>query len=273
MLYDDRISSEVPLQKILDHFLESGEKPSVVVKFLRMYGKQFREILGGSRFYERIFRIDFAGGLRSDDLDWIIGKGLDEDFKGAATLVWQILIADGVPHGTKRRVRRFVGKIVYAHPHHGYAGVTARKLDLILAHWGRDVYQMAQTLNDIDFNEYCCLMSGVERSVFLRGMLQSDFFNCLETKRQYVFMRNVFETTDHISSIENFMFQFMTEEHPVEMKNELIDFLKVLETKHLENTFLPENIRARSDRAKSWPELAIWVNLGGVENLFDELID
>lgn len=37
MVYDERISADVPLSKVLDHFIEGGEQPSVVVKLPNLH--------------------------------------------------------------------------------------------------------------------------------------------------------------------------------------------------------------------------------------------
>jgi len=271
MVYDERISADVPLSKVLDHFLESGEHPSVIVKFLKLYEKDFTDILQSSRMFVRMIGIDFASHLKPSELSWLIENGLDCKFKDAARLVWQFLVSDA-DSTIKSDVRRFISRIIYEHPHRGFIGVTARRLDLILAHWNKSIYEIAHELNDLDFNEYTYFMGSVTRSVFITRMLQSDFFNCLETKRQYVFIHSVFEGLEHLRSIENFLFQIMSENHPVEMKKEIFNFFRNIGSNPIDNDFLPENIRKKVSRAKNWPEVAIYVNLTGMENMFPDLV-
>lgn len=271
MVYDERISVDVPLSKVLDHFLESGESPSVVLKFLKLYEKDFPGILRSSRLSARLFGIDFAVLLKPSELNWLIGKGLDCKSKEVAGLVWQIVMSDA-DSTVKNDTRKFISRIIYRHPHSGFVGRTARKLDLILAHWGSNIYEIAQELNDLDFNEYTYLMGGVTRSVFITRMLQSDFFNCLEIKRQYVFIHNIFEGLEHLRSIENFLFQIMSENHPMEMKKSIFDFFRIIVNIPVDNHFLPKNIRKKVSGADNWTEVAIYVNLTGMENVFPDLV-
>jgi hypothetical protein len=269
MIYDEKISMEVSLSKILDYFLESGEEPSSVVNFLNLYQTRIGEVYEHSHLFARIGRLDFASRLRHDELEWLLTMWLQKNSIYAARLVWQILCSDanGI---TKRLARKFVGEIRFPHPHTGYTGRIARILDGLISKWGFSVFEMAERLNEIGFRDYCLYMGSVGSSVFIDGMLQSDFFNCLDAKRQWVFLSNVLESDVDSVTLENFFFQILSEEHPVEMKLQLVKKLQKSSIRHysLQNKDLMKKVKT----AGNWPEVAVWCQLMGIEDIFDELI-
>ena len=73
MQYDEAISTEIPLSRLLDALFDDST-PEDIVKFLRAWPDAFNNIIDESAYAGRIFQLDFFAALPERDRIWLSDK-------------------------------------------------------------------------------------------------------------------------------------------------------------------------------------------------------
>ena len=195
MQYDEAISTEIPLSRMLDALFDDST-PEEVVKFLRAWPDAFNDIVDESAYAGRIFQLDFFAALPERDRIWLSDKLLASNATHSLCyLFWQVMMhISCMPRGERVVADLPCFAVLRRHAEnyqlqlrHPYAGGHERyvtELDSrFLRLWpieniARDVSSILRAFDYIDY------------SLFAQRMLQADFFHSLSTVGKYVFLKD-----------------------------------------------------------------------------------
>ena len=258
MLYDQDISLDVSLSRVLDAFAYDNEPPEVVISYLSMYPSSIKSILCGSLVKSRILCVDFLHKCTYDQVKWIAGNFKSLPRACACDLAWQA--ADkrsGVRSDMLIMFREHLADILKSdtrHPYRGRAEKHVSELD--------DMLFEAAKAGDITSALHSCTASGFEevsswldRSLFFRRMFQVDVFDALSAQNKYVlFKKSILDSTN---------FVFAPSQHQVEDYSEVCaDFLlQVFGTKIVDSSVKAEMYKMllRSPVAMSTRDIAAYI--------------
>ena len=88
--FDENISVDISLSKILDAFIFENESPKTIIAFLEQHDSSFKEIISHSICWTRLFQIDFVLQCEDEQVDYLISKLKSIPGKIAAYCSWQI---------------------------------------------------------------------------------------------------------------------------------------------------------------------------------------
>ena len=232
MQYDEAISTEIPLSRMLDALFDDST-PEEVVKFLRAWPDAFKDIIDESAYAGRIFQLDFFAAIPERDRIWLSDKLLASNAEyPMCYLFWQVMMhINSVPRGEnvvaklpcfaklRRRVENY--QLQLRHPYAGGHEHYVTEIDSrFLRLWpveciARDVSSIPRAFDYIDY------------SLFAQRMLQADFFHSLTTVGKYMFLK---DGIMHFSSqcladgkvLRDFVIQVLESSEDMEVKKMLV---------------------------------------------------
>lgn len=86
--YDETISNDVSLSRILDAFIIEDESPATIVAFLEQHDDSFKDIISYSLHWTRMFQLDFMLKCKGNTLDYMVKKLKSIPGKIAAFCCW-----------------------------------------------------------------------------------------------------------------------------------------------------------------------------------------
>lgn len=232
MQYDEAISTEIPLSRMLDVLFDDST-PEDVVKFLRAWPDAFKDIIDESAYAGRIFQLDFFAALPERDRIWLSDKLLSSNIEyPMCYLFWQVMmhiscmtrgenVVAELPCFAELRRRAENYQLQLRHPYAGGHEHYVTEIDSrFLQLWpieciARDVSSILRAFDYIDY------------SLFAQRMLQADFFHSLTTVGKYMFLKY---GITHLSSqcladgkvLRDFVIQVLESSEDIEVKKMLV---------------------------------------------------
>lgn len=203
MLFDENISENVSLSKILDCFILEEEKPSIIISFLKDHKKDLRKIFFYSDYSNRLFFLDFIAKMNdreAEDFSKIVDKLYDSEHFGTwenksfIYLVWQVKRSN-LPQHIKNVFNACINyKYSPKHPYSRKAKPSCiEAFDNVFCDVNKDIETIADEINPIDneiFKKICC---SFEYSIFKDRIFQEDLFVLLEPVKQFILLNSLKE--------------------------------------------------------------------------------
>ena len=125
--FDENISVDISLSKILDAFIFENESPKTIIAFLEQHDSSFKEIISHSICWTRLFQIDFVLQCEDEQVDYLISKLKSIPGKIAAYCSWQICCSNSfTSQKLKWKFRKELSWILdhfkTRHPYHNFTG-------------------------------------------------------------------------------------------------------------------------------------------------------
>lgn len=185
-LYDEDISSQVPVSNIVDEMFHSGTEPDLISQYLQRFNKdEFKQLRYDSDCIARVFQLDFLNKLSSQNQEWVFNQLKNIPLRSAAYLAWQVCsskskASDAMKYKYRKEIGWILSSISTSHPYAHKATWNIDELDdelFFFAHHG----SVADAAPNMKVNEFCKIIDHCpERSLFAERMYQLDFFERLE---------------------------------------------------------------------------------------------
>lgn len=224
--FDQNISSNFSLARILDEMFYSGTEPASIIAFLNMYDDYvLKDMIVNSDCISRVFQLDFLLALDDTGQKWIFDKLAKVPMRLAAHLAWQVCASNsGVVDRLKykfRNVFKWVLKsIQLRHPYSKTSAQDSRPFDEVLFHAAKrnEIALAAAGFNDtqfVNFIQFC-----PSSSLFTERMFQEDFFRNLNIVNEYAMVKAMSLVDFNIAY--NFTRQILNQDFDVAVKRTVI---------------------------------------------------
>ena len=272
-MYDEKISENVSLSKVLDILIESEEPSDIIVNFLKMYDNDFKEIASRSMCIDRIFCSDWLRRCKSTEADYVLSHLEDIDQLNAMYCAWQCLMLAASKHEydflTKHSFKFIHNpenkKIQHPYSGYGYNDVKDIDLDFIM-----NGFSPALAFSSFNYDGLERFINGGVHSLFATRLFQLDCFNACSYLHKFIIIKNLCNLPDFISY--KFAKQLLVADIEPEIKNEIVDSTIIDSIlKHIDFDEDAEYFHMLK-HAKDYPSIAIQMTLRGEDAISDGII-
>lgn len=187
MVFDENLSTEVSLSRILDHFIVSGENPDIILSFLELHEEKIEDIIKCSDCSPRFLSIDFVRNL-SVHQNEKMAKLLDGVKNGEVdSLLWQVFLSKSIDQKTKDIYRKITK--LESNPYHGRTGSETLAYDRIFLE-SVDSADYVVALDGITNSGILDFMRYLYSSIVIPRIFQEDVFSKIDPIRQFVLLNS-----------------------------------------------------------------------------------
>ena len=275
MVYDNQLSDDVSLSRILDTFIESGESPTIIVQFLKKYDDDFKDIAARSLYIERIYCSDYLRKCKLLEAEYFLSHLDDIDSISAMYCAWQcLMLAAAKPEFSflKKYTFDFVhkqenGGIRHPHAGYGYDDIKSIDIDFIMNGFCPEL-----AFDSFTHDELEKFINGGVHSLFATRLFQFDCFVACSNLQQYVIIKNVKNLPEFISF--KFAKQLLVSDIAPDIKYEIIkqEVLPYIAALTLTDVVANEELFKMIDKAKNYPSIAIYMTLNGEDAIADGIL-
>lgn len=275
MVYDEQLSDDVSLSRILDAFIESGETPAIIVQFLKRYDSDFKDIATRSLYIDRIYCSDYLRKCSWSEAEYFLSHLEDIDKLSAMYCAWQcLMLAASKPEFSflKKHSFDFVhnpDNSGVRHPHagYGYNDIKLVDIDFIMNGFCPEL-----AFDSFTHDELEKFINGGVHSLFATRLFQFDCFATCSNLQQYVIIKNVKNLPEFISF--KFAKQLLVSDIAPDIKYEIIKqgVLPYIAALSLTDVVANEELFKMIDKAKTYPSIAIYMTLNGEDAIADGIL-
>lgn len=282
-VFDSKLSKTVSLSAILDSFIEDNEQPTTIIAFLKQYEEYLKDIINNSAYADNIFQSTFVNRCYPSEALFIFDHVQDVDPLTIANCLWQLIEEnsqykqDAIKALRKVRIEHSdIITISDYHPYSGFGGNILKSVDNDLAHF-ENQYQIAAYLDryfEEDQNGLQHIFTNLTHSLYASRIFQSLVFEncCLQVK--YMMILNITQLSSRVCC--NFAKQILMSDAPDNVKQLLHQNLINMRTQLLSSQpmldFVNSTIRKTIDECKTYPQLAIYIQLCGEDMTQDVVL-
>lgn len=271
MTFDNKISENISLSKILDCFLEENENPKIIISFLEDHEKNISDILMYSDLSGRLLSIDFISKCSFIDLQkyYRLLKNVHIDF-----LIWQILQSN-LSERVKNLFRPLlINNYNVRHPYSHSNTNTIQLFDKLFVDVGKDINEICENINRISDSKFEEISHEFNNSLFEDRFYQLDVFENLSPSKQYLTVHSLkhisyFKCT-HMKFIRQLLISNIETDTKVEIYNILSKFY--IPYYFVVQNDISDEMNILLDKNLSFEEVMMKSFLYGLDNLAGELI-
>lgn len=275
MIYDEQLSNDVSLSRILDELIESGEIPSIIMQFLKKYDSDFKDIAYRSMCIDRIYCSDYLRKCKHSEAEYLLSHLEDIDKLSAMYCAWQCLILAAAKREfsfLKKQSLEFVNRQEnrgFRHPHagYGYSDIKAIDTDFIINGFCPEL-----AFDSFNFDELEKFINGGAHSLFAARLFQIDCFNACSDLHKFVIVKNLKNLPGFI--VCKFTKQLLTSGISPDIKYEIVkqgitSYIGAIAPIDFDTN---KELFAMIDKAKSYPSIAICMTLNGEDAIADGIL-
>ncbi len=229
--FDQSISSNFSLARILDEMFYSETEPSSIIAFLDMYSDdEFKDIVANSDCIARVFQLDFLLALDAASQEWILSKLTKIPMRLAAHLAWQVCASSsGTADRLKYKFRATFNWVLKSaqlrHPYSKTSAKDSRPFDDVMFHAAKrnEIAAAAAGFNDC-FSDFIRFYPS--SSLFTERMFQEDFFRNLSIANAYAMVKAM--SLVDFSIAYNFTRQILNQDFSIDVKRTVIGQYQIL---------------------------------------------
>lgn len=190
MSFDEAISTEIPLSRMLDALFDDSI-PEEVVRFLRAWPDAFQAITNESAYVSRVFQLDFLAALSESDKLWLSDHMMHAGSASLfAYLFWQVKKHNWLSSSPISELLCFAEVLEFIRKHclkHPYGGGHESYVTDLDAHFLQleDIEAIAHAVS-----EFPDRVIFLNYSLFAQRMMQADFFTALSPAAKYMFLKD-----------------------------------------------------------------------------------
>jgi hypothetical protein len=192
MTFDEKISLDVSLSKILDEFLETKEHPGTILNFLDMYPNEITDIFKMSDLYQRIFALDFIKECSIEQCKRFVNIfiRINSNFwTETMYLSWQVLRSN-IGEDYKNIFRNITQNNMRRNVSHPYkrCSIIISEFDELFCNVNDSIYTIIANINNIPNNIFSHVLNNITSSLWVNRLYQLDIFSGLDTVKQYLML-------------------------------------------------------------------------------------
>lgn len=235
-MYDDSISENISLSRILDAMILSEEKSDVIVKFLKMYDKDFKHIAERSLYISRLFCSEYLRKCSFLDAQYILSHLDDIDDCYAAYCAWQCLMLanrtkDSSNASKYDYLEGYSAKFIenlniknkknmfnIVHPHSRFSSNFIKNIDAKLI---VDGFCPEDVLSSLSCDVIKEIMVNSHHSLLATRLFQADCFSACSNLRKFVIVKNLSYVPSFM--LIDFIKQLLVSDEEPEIKYEVLE--------------------------------------------------
>lgn len=225
--FDETISSDVSLSKILDAFILDDEDVSTIIEFLKQHESDFKNIIANSLHWMRLFQVDFILRCRESEIQYLIDKLKSIPGKIAAYCCWQILssnsrCADYLKYKFRKEISWILENFNTSHPYKKHISrfTEAHDSNLFELCTKHSDMSISDYLNILDYTNLSNFLKNLDASLFKYRILQLDVFQELSDINKLIYLKSIKE---NYSDTGLAYIQILTSNEPLEVKSSALD--------------------------------------------------
>ena len=284
MVFDDEYSDSVSLSRILDYFIEDGEKSSIILDFLSKYNTdEILDIFKNSRCVPRILCLDFANRCSETEYERILGivkdvtKRIDRFDKDSMRMylyfLWQLL-GSGLSDSRKKLARDVLKDVpcFEKHPYRGSMGGIVSQYDSVIFNRSTNGDESLCKLCDMNIGAFKRYIDNMWHSLWSMRLMQMDIFGSLDAGKQYILASKVFSNrttnVDFRNDIFRFYRQIMDSDIDAIMKNSINDMMLSSFPGH----YVKNKIHNMVNEYSSIEEIMMMLQIFGMDDYAEDMI-
>lgn len=223
--FDEKLSNDVSLSKILDAFIVQNERPDIIMSFLDTYNDSFKSIIAYSLHWTRLFQLDFLLKCNDKGVDFLLKKLKSVPGSIAAYCCWQICKSEsGSSQRMKFKFKKEMDWILSSfktrHPYSTIAAKSVAQVDAkLFKACARD--EFVAEVASLSDDEFSTLVNLSSCSIFKFRLHSLDVFLELSPIKQWIFMRNCNFFQSNYT--ETFLWQVLASDVDNEVKKVAVD--------------------------------------------------
>lgn len=235
-MYDDSISENISLSRILDAMILSEEKSDVIVKFLKMYDKDFKHIAERSLYISRLFCSEYLRKCSFLDAQYILSHLDDINDCYAAYCAWQcLMLANRTKDSSnaskydylegysakfieKLNTKNQKNKFKIAHPHSRFSSNFIKNID---AKFIVDGFCPEDVLSSLSCDVIKEIIVNSHHSLLATRLFQADCFSACSNLRKFVIVKNLSYVPSFM--LVDFIKQLLVSDEEPEIKYEVLE--------------------------------------------------
>jgi len=272
MIYDEQLSDDVSLSRILDAFIEAEDSPEIVVQFLKQYDSDFKDIAARSLYIDRIYCSDYLRKCSWTEAEYFLSHLEDVDKLSAMYCAWQcLMLAASKPEFAY--LKKYAFDFVHnpsnsdvRHPHagYGYADVKSIDIDFIMNGFCPELAFDAFTHDELEK-----FINGGAHSLFATRLFQFDCFNACSDLHKFIIIKSLKNLPRFI--VCKFTKQLLTSSISPDIKYEIfkqgiISWIGAIDQIDFDSN---KELFKMIDKAKNYPSIAIYMTLNGEDAIAD----
>ena len=275
MIYDEQLSNDVSLSRILDELIESGETSSIIVQFLKKYDSDFKDIAHRSMCIDRIYCSDYLRKCKHSESEYLLSHLEDIDKLSAMYCAWQCLILAAVKcefSFLKKQSLEFVNRQEnkgFRHPHagYGYSDIKAIDTDFIINGFCPEL-----AFDSFKYDDLEKFINGGAHSLFAARLFQIDCFNACSDLHKFVIIKSLSNLPEFISF--KFAKQILVSDIAPDIKYEIIKrgAFPYIAALSLASVIDMYELFRIIDKAKDYASIAIYMTLNGEDAISDSIL-
>lgn len=275
MVYDEQLSNDVSLSRILDAFIESGETPTTIVRFLKQYDSDFNDIVARSLYIDRIYCSDYLRKCSWSEAEYFLSHLDDIDKLSAMYCAWQCLIlAASKPEFSflKKHSFDFVHNPDNNGIRHPYAGYGYNNIKSIDTDFIMNGFYPELAFDSFTYDELEKFINGGVHSLFAIRLFQFDCFNACSVLHKFVIIKSLTDLPEFI--VFKFVKQLLVSDIAPDVKYEIIKqgVLPYIMAFSLANTDDMADLFRLIDKAQDYASIAIHMTLNGEDAIADGIL-
>ena len=282
-VYDDNLSSDVSLSRILDELIVSDEKPATIVSFLRKYESTFKDIVSRSLYIDRLYFSGYLKELDASEVSFFLSHLDDIDEEAAFKCVWQCMrssIGNANKHALASFIKRHTredGTTSLRHPYSGYGNSLLEAFDRRLEENG---FCPGELLGAMDYSNLEAFIAKLPTSLFAPRILQYDIYESCPLLVKYALlnMSHSFPPREQCNFFKQLLVSSASPEEKLMAYSSAAEcYREALGKKDagakfafpalLENTSLLKDLKA----AKTYPPIALKFLMNGEDVIADSI--
>lgn len=273
--YDDDLSGEVSLSRVLDELIRTEESPEIVANFLKKYDCAFSDIAARSMLIGRVYFAGYLQKCKLSELEYFLSH-LDSISPAAAErCLWQCLACKESFAGASSILKKAAeGRSRDRHPYAGYGHSLLKPLDKALEDSG---FSFASVLGSVPPDELACYLSRLEQSLYSSRILQLDVYEQCSPEVKYLLISK--SDCYPIGDCCSFFKQLLTSQASAEEK--LAAYMKlrergILADRRAFREAFPSiaddgSLLECIDKASSYPQIAVKLLMHGEDAIADSV--
>lgn len=268
MLYDESISQDISLSRILDVMISSNEKIDVIVTFLKTHEDKFKDIILNSSYSSRLFQFDFYLKLSYIEQKWFIKKLYsDTPYWLASLCVWQILRYSVLTKTSNRLSNKFEFHIIvqdnnYRHPYRNGEEKYIVDFDNLCFEYAKNSC-ISLIPYDVNTTKLVKVFKHLRNSLFVTRIFQADFFSNLSITGKWSFIHEGLDCAMHGKLdcalmhgkiIQDFLSQIIESDEELDIK---LDIIKTLKQNNDFKYIFDQKIKKLVDECDSFSEMLL----------------
>lgn len=199
MVFNENLSTEISLPRILDHFVKSGENPDIILNFLELHEDKISDILKYSDCSPRFLSLDFVKKLTFSQNEKLARILFNVNSWEVDCLLWQVFLSKTLDNTTKNIYNKIITSYPpnkWLSPYRGRTGSEVLAFDRNFIDCV-DASDYVVELGELSNDEIMKYLKYMSMSIVLPRLFQEDVFCMIDPLRQFVLLNHIPEYRDY----------------------------------------------------------------------------